>query len=72
MRKEIAGIEKEMEKAGFWDDRERAEVSVSKLKDLKGRLEPLGRLENASLRETPSRRMIRARRFAREALATTA
>jgi peptide chain release factor 2 len=46
MRKEIAAIEKEMEKAGFWDERERAESSVSKLKDLKGKLEPLGRLEN--------------------------
>jgi peptide chain release factor 2 len=46
MRKEIEAIEKEMEKAGFWDDRERAEAFVSKLKDLKGRLEPLGRLEN--------------------------
>jgi peptide chain release factor 2 len=46
MRKEIAEIEKEMGKAGFWDDRERAEGAVSKLKDLKGRLEPLGRLEN--------------------------
>jgi len=46
MKNEIAGIEKEMGKSGFWDDRERAEGSVSKLKDLKGKLEPLGRLEN--------------------------
>jgi peptide chain release factor 2 len=46
MRKEIAAIEKEMEKTGFWDDRERADGFVSTLKDLKGKLEPLGRLEN--------------------------
>jgi peptide chain release factor 2 len=46
MRKRIAAIEKEMGKTGFWDDRERADESVVTLKDLKGKLEPLGRLEN--------------------------
>ncbi len=46
MRKDIGAIEKEMGKVGFWDDRERAESSVSKLKELKGKLEPLGRLES--------------------------
>jgi peptide chain release factor 2 len=46
MRGEIALIEKEMEKAGFWDDREHAEGRVSRLKELKGKLEPLNNLES--------------------------
>jgi len=45
MQKEIAGIEKEMGKAGFWDERERSEEHVSRLKELKGKLQPLRNLE---------------------------
>jgi peptide chain release factor 2 len=46
MRHEVSGIEEEMGKAGFWDDRERAEGFVSKLKELKGKLDPLHGLES--------------------------
>jgi peptide chain release factor 2 len=46
MRKEIAAIEAEMEKAGFWDERERAEGRVSRLKELRGTLQPLRDLES--------------------------
>jgi peptide chain release factor 2 len=46
LRKEIAEIEGRMEKAGFWDERERAEGHVARLKELKGRLQPLRDLEN--------------------------
>ena len=35
-----------MEKAGFWDERERAEGLVSRLKELKGTLQPLRDLES--------------------------
>jgi peptide chain release factor 2 len=45
MEREIAGIEKEMAAAGFWDDRERAEGHVARLKELKGKLDPLTNLE---------------------------
>jgi len=45
MEKEIAGIEKEMGKAGFWDERERSEEHVSRLKELKGKVQPLRDLE---------------------------
>ncbi|MDD4856561.1 MAG: PCRF domain-containing protein, partial [Candidatus Krumholzibacteria bacterium] len=44
MRGEIALIEKEMEKPGFWDDREHSEERVSRLKELKGKIEPLNNL----------------------------
>jgi len=46
MQKEVALIEKEMGKAGFWDDRERSEGYVSRLKELKGKLDPLRNLES--------------------------
>ena len=46
MRKETAAIEAEMEKPGFWDERERAEGRVSRLKELKGKLQPLRDLES--------------------------
>ncbi len=36
----------EMEKPGFWNDRERAEGFVARLKDLKGKVEPLRALTN--------------------------
>jgi peptide chain release factor 2 len=45
MEKEIARVEQEMAKAGFWDDRERAEGYVGRLKGLKGKLDPLRSLE---------------------------
>jgi peptide chain release factor 2 len=46
MEKEVALIEKEMGQTGFWDDRERSEERVSRLKELKGKIDPLRNLEN--------------------------
>jgi peptide chain release factor 2 len=40
VQRDIASIEKKMEVPGFWDERERAEAQVSKLKGLKGKLDP--------------------------------
>lgn len=46
MASEVSRIETEMGKTGFWDDRERAEDFVSRLKELKAKLDPVGRLGN--------------------------
>lgn len=46
MKNDISTIEKEMEKAGFWDNRERAEGLVTRLKDLKSKLEPQKQIEH--------------------------
>jgi peptide chain release factor 2 len=53
MDQEIATIEKRMEGDGFWEDRERADVLVARLKELKRTLEPYRQLEHdlSSLRE---------------------
>jgi peptide chain release factor 2 len=60
MEKELAEIEKKMESPGFWNDRERAEDTVSKLKGLRSVLGPFvelrGKIEElkelVSLEET--------------------
>ena len=46
-------IEKKMEKPGFWDDREKAEGVMGRLRELKGTIEPYRVLENGltSLKE---------------------
>ena len=46
MRSEVAGIETEMGRTGFWDERERAEELVSRLKELKSKIEPLRSVEH--------------------------
>lgn len=50
LQAEIARIETEIASPNFWDDRERAEKFVSKLKEYKGKLDPLMTLER-DLRE---------------------
>ena len=44
MEKELVAIEKRMEAPGFWDNREKAEESVARLKDLRSVLTPIGEL----------------------------
>jgi peptide chain release factor 2 len=53
MEKELAAIEKRMEAPGFWEDREKAEESVARLKDLNSVLTPLEELSKkiSELRE---------------------
>jgi peptide chain release factor 2 len=53
MQDELAAIEKRMEAPGFWDDRDSAEESVVRLKDLKSILSPLEELSGkiSELRE---------------------
>jgi len=46
MTGEVASIEKKMESPDFWDDREKAEESVSRLKELRARIDPLKSLES--------------------------
>ncbi len=46
MTGEVASIEKKMESPDFWDDREMAEESVSRLKELRAHIDPLKSLES--------------------------